>query len=313
MIECLRSVPTPDAIAAVVSAEYGLTVTGCELIRTFTNDVYAVITDSGRYAFKLYQQVNHHDAWSFDEIAWEQDLVAHLVASGVPVAASIPLQDGRSAGILEAPEGPRPFALTEFVEGHKPRPPWTDEFFADYGALFARFHQATEDFRSPHHRRDFDLQLTLEDPLAALRPRLADRPDDERLVAGLADRARERLAQGDLHWGIRHGDVSLDNIHVTDSGLVIHDFDLAGPGWQAADFAMVFSQSPRWNAFADGYARVRELPDRDALPTLTAIHLIANLAFLLVEQPMLRGTETLGDPLIERELASLRQLAGDHS
>ncbi|HVX42817.1 MAG TPA: phosphotransferase [Mycobacteriales bacterium] len=313
MIECLRSVPTPAAIAAEVTERYGRPVTDCALIRTYTNDVYAVSCGERRYVLKLYQQINHHDAWSLDEIAWEQDLAAHVAGAGVPVPRSIPLADGRLAGLLPAPEGPRPYALTEFVAGSKPRPPWTDGLFAEYGALIARFHVAAEGLRSDHDRRDFDLQLTLEEPLAALLPRLADRPGDQHLVSDLAHRARENLSGAGLRRGIRHGDVSLDNIIVGESGLVLHDFDLAGPGWLAADFAMVASQSKHWDAFAAGYTRIRELPDRPALPALTIVHLIANLAFLFVEQPALRGTETLDDPLVDRELDSLRQLAGVHS
>jgi len=36
-----------------------------------------------------------------------------------------------------------------------------------------------------------------------------------------------------LRRGIRHGDYSLDNVHIDRSGeLSVYDFDLSGPGWQ---------------------------------------------------------------------------------
>lgn len=65
-------------------------------------------------------------------------------------------------------------------------------------------------------------------------PRLAHQPDSRRLVEDLGSAARIPLAElaGQLDWGIRHGDVRMDNVHRTDAGLVIHDFDLAHVGWR---------------------------------------------------------------------------------
>lgn len=38
------------------------------------------------------------------------------------------------------------------------------------------------------------------------------------------------LSEHGLRWAIRHGDPTMDNVHVSDSGLYFYDFDLAGPG-----------------------------------------------------------------------------------
>jgi Ser/Thr protein kinase RdoA (MazF antagonist) len=56
-----------------------------------------------------------------------------------------------SCGELEAPEGSRPFALTEYAEGTKPQPPASDELYRDFGRLIGRFHAASCISRSDYH------------------------------------------------------------------------------------------------------------------------------------------------------------------
>jgi Ser/Thr protein kinase RdoA (MazF antagonist) len=177
----LRSLPTAEAVGALAGARYGLKLRSCVLLRSLVNEVYRIDTDDRRYAFKLYR----HGGWSTDEVAWEQDLVAHVIAGGVACAAPVPMLDGRLCGELEAPE--------------------------------------------------------------------------DRVIA-LADRARQELSARELSLGIRHGDVTLDNVHRTGAGLVLHDFDLAGPGWLAADLTGVHA-AQHWHAFAAGYSAVHALPD----------------------------------------------------
>jgi hypothetical protein len=70
--------------------------------------------------------------------------------------------------------------------------------------------------------------------------------------------------------------VTLDNVHRTGRGLVLHDFDLAGPGWPAADLVGVHADQ-HWHAFAAGYAAEHILPDPSVLPWLEVCALISNL------------------------------------
>ncbi|WP_273378529.1 phosphotransferase enzyme family protein [Actinopolymorpha pittospori] len=207
--------------------------------------------------------------------------------------------------------------MSVFVEGRKPQPPWTDGLYREFGALIAGFHKAGDGFRTRRPRRPFDLRTTLEEPLQSVLPRLMNRPADQKLVADLGDDARRQitdLAEQGLSWGVRHGDASMDNLHLTDSGMVLHDFDLAGMGWRAADLTGVFTgprSSLHWEAFLAGYTAVADLTPADlrAVPWLAVTGLISNLAFLLVEGPSFRGTEALDGSLFERELNSLRSLA----
>ncbi|TDD21470.1 hypothetical protein E1218_20860 [Kribbella turkmenica] len=105
--------------------------------------------------------------------------------------------------------------------------------------------------------------------------------------------------------------MSLDNLLVTGDGLALYDFDLAGPGFRAADFTGV-ATTPYWEDFAAGY-RTR-LPitadDEAAVPYLVIAARIANLCFHLVDKPRFRGTESRTEGWADRELAALKKAAG---
>lgn len=307
MPQTLRSLFTTDAVTQTVRTAYGLDVTSCTLIRSFVNDVYEITTPERRCALKLYE----YGGWSPEEVAWEQELIAHLAASGVPVSPVVPLADGRLTGVVEAPEGPRPYAMVEFVEGDKPQQPFTDELYHAYGRLAAGLHQAADSFRSTHYRRRFGLELTLDEPLARVLP-VVD-PDDRAMIREVAAAAREQiteLAGAGLEWGIRHGDVTLDNVHQTSRGLVIHDFDLAAEAWRADDLAPCMS-TPFADAFRAGYTEVRALKpvELEALPWLSVAMDVGNLCFHLCEKTAWRGTESLSEGWASNVLESLRARA----
>lgn len=156
----LRSLPSPDALADLVSGAYALDVTSCVLVRSLVNDVYRVTTPRGRFALKVYR----HDGRSLEEVGWEQDLANHVHAQGLRVAVPVPLAEGRAAGEIAYPEGSRPFTLYTWVTGRKPQPPVTNELFHQFGDVIARFHTAADSFCSAHGRRSFDVRSDLGAP-----------------------------------------------------------------------------------------------------------------------------------------------------
>jgi Ser/Thr protein kinase RdoA (MazF antagonist) len=298
------------AVRDEVADAYGLDVTGCRLLRSLVNDVYAIITPGRRYLLKVYR----HGFWSPEEVAWELDLTRHLHRSGVPVPDAVPLADGRLVGIVDAPEGQRPYSLTAFIEsGAKARQPFTAGLYREFGAVIAAFHTASDSFVTTYPRRPFDLAATLIEPLGLVLAELAAQPEDRAVIQALGDEARRRIealiADG-LDWGVVHGDVTLDNVFFGPPGPVIYDFDLAGPGFRACDLYGV-RQAEYWDAFADGYQRVRPLRDNDlaALPWFTIVGNIYNLKFHLVDKPMFAGTESLAEGWAERILIDMSAAA----
>jgi Ser/Thr protein kinase RdoA (MazF antagonist) len=301
----LRSIPTAEGIADLARRRYDLDVAACVLLRSFVNDVYEVHTPGRRFVLKLYR----HGGWTADEVSWEADLVEHLSANGIPVPSVVPMTSGRAVGQLAAPEGVRPFLLTEYVEGRKPEEPYDDDLYRSYGRLVAHLHTVGDTFRSDRYRRPFGLKEILDVPLARVLAGLAHQPDDQHLAEELGVAARRRLTElaDRLDSGIRHGDVTVDNVHRTDAGLVIHDFDLACVGWRAADLSGCLA-TPFADAFLTGYTELRAVGTADlaALPWLRVVELIRHLAFHLTDKTAWRGTESLGEGWVENGLADLR-------
>lgn len=306
----LRSLPESGEVTDLVRSAYAVNVTGCSLARSLVNDVYLVTTPDERFALKVYQ----HGGRSVEEAAWEHDL-AHSIAARVDVARPIALADGRPVGEVTYPEGPRAFAMSAWVEGRKPQPPFTDELYHDFGGSIALFHSAADGFSSLQRRPHFDVESDLDEPLGEVLDQLADKPADRDLIGELGAYTRDHLVgfgeQG-VDWGVCHGDVSLDNIHLTDRGVVLHDFDRAREGWRGGDLTGV-SATPHWDAFVAGYRERREIRpvDLESVPWLRVTDLIANLRFHLVLKPATHGTESLTEGWVDRELNSLRDLGID--
>jgi Ser/Thr protein kinase RdoA (MazF antagonist) len=307
-----RSLFTLGAVRGEIADAYGLDITGCTLLRSFVNDVYAIVTPARRYVFKVYR----HGFWSPGEVAWELDLTRHLLRSGVAVPDVVPLTDGSLLGILDAPEGQRPYTLTAFVEsGARARQPFTGELYREFGAATAAFHTAGDTFTTTYPRRSFDLAATLTEPLGLVLAALAAQPEDRAVIAALGEQAQRRieaLIAGGLDWGVVHGDVTMDNVFFGPAGPILYDFDLAGPGFRACDLSGV-RQTRHWDAFADGYQRVRPLRDNDlaALPWFTIAGNISNLKFHLVDKPVFAGTESLAEGWAESILTGMRAAATD--
>jgi Ser/Thr protein kinase RdoA (MazF antagonist) len=302
VIPTVRSLPVPEALAVELGARYGLDLTSCSLLRSLVNDVYELAAADARYVLKLYR----YGGRGPDEIRWETGLSEHLRASGVLAPPVVPLLDGDTVGLLETPEGPRPFTRLGYVEGTKPRPPFTDELYAEFGGQLAAFHDAADNYTSPYYRPPADLAHRLDRPLEEI---LAVDDTEENLLRSLAVAVRNNLAQYSKA-GTCHGDVTMDNVLLTNQGLLLLDFDLAAVGPLASDFGGVAS-TPHWQAFKAGYAARRPITPEDeaAIPYLQVAGSIFNLYFHVVDKPRWRGAESRDEGWAARELDGLRKAA----
>lgn len=303
-----RSLPTVTTAMELVAENYSVEPSGATLVRSFNNDVYRIDTDTDAYVLKVYGAGRSEP----DEVRWEQLLARELVNAGLQVAADVTTKTGNSVGVLEAPEGPRVFALTTWVPGSKPQPPWSDALYRSVGAALARLHAAADSFNSTYPRRSVRRGDEPEQVIAVLN----QGSSQQRLVQRAAAAARtelERLAKQGLRWGIRHGDASLDNIHVDEDGTVyFYDFDLAGPGWQVEDLAGAMSTEFA-GPFLEGYVDERPLAEVDltALPWLRVLGHIDNLKFHLIDKPTAMGSSTLTEGWVDRGFEGLADAARD--
>jgi Ser/Thr protein kinase RdoA (MazF antagonist) len=272
----VTSLVAPEYVRAQVDRQYELGATSCQLIERGLNDTYLVTTRTERYVARLYRA-----GWrSSSDIAYEIDLLLHLAAKGVSVAAPIRAASGKFAHAVPAPEGLRQMVLFSYAGGRSVK--WNGERGYRAGGLLAAIHRATKDFRSLHIREGFDIEQLIDKPLRTIRPFLARRSDDwtflERFAASLRD---QTAAVGrDLGWGVCHGDFDAHNIHIRDDGTpTAFDFDFCGPGWLVFDLvipkwgAMNIRRPEVWDAFLDGYIESTPLMAMDvaSLPLFQAL------------------------------------------
>jgi Ser/Thr protein kinase RdoA (MazF antagonist) len=219
-IQAAYSLLAPDALLAHVASTYEVgDVISCEVVKHGLNDTYRVHTSSGGYFLRVYGA-----AWrSRADVAYEVELLAHLVSRGVPVAHAILDRGGNPILTLNAPEGVRVAALFAGAPGKAITYDDWETLARRMGEAIGRIHVGADDFVCPRARFTLDARHLLDEPLAALRLVLTHRPADARYVAELADRLRERLllieARG-LNRGPCHGDILSGNAYVA-------------PGWHS--------------------------------------------------------------------------------
>jgi Ser/Thr protein kinase RdoA (MazF antagonist) len=263
----VMDVGTETLLEAIVSGMFHLDgIPEVSLLRAYTNDVYRVWAGDHRFVLKVYGK-----EWRTDgEIRYELDLLRHLADKDIAVALPVEGQDGESLRHLQMDGVVRQAVLFHWAPGTKPEPPFTQDVRYREGAAVAALHAASDDFVSSHARRPLDRTTLIEEVREAI-----EGTGSGRAAPRWLDRFGHQLgmhlsqaAAGGLDWGPCHGDLTFDNLHLTDDGgFVWYDFDSGGPGWRAIDLQGWAALDPalqeRQDAFIAGYRTVRPLHDRD--------------------------------------------------
>lgn len=261
----LHSLVSVGPLTSVITEAYGFMLpVHVSLVRSWTNDVYTVSARTECYILKLYRVGWKHAA----DVEWEVQLQSWLHGNGAPVTSVISLTNGKLFGTVTVPEGTRYFALFRTAEGQKPSPPFAPDLYHQYGRGAALLHQASEGFSSPTPRFERSLTDLLDDSLLRIQPWFRDRGPDWTIVQRVASIVRDRITPllSNLDWGVCHGDLSLDNLHVRVDGTVtFYDFDMSCYGWRAWDVcnALAYASPAHRDAFLAGYRYIRPF-DSDA-------------------------------------------------
>jgi Ser/Thr protein kinase RdoA (MazF antagonist) len=310
-------------LATWVACQFDLpAVRSVDLLRAYTNDVYVVRTRDERYALKVYGTGWRHDP----EIRFEAALLDHLASKGVLVAQAIAGRDREALQILTVDGHRRQALLFEYAAGEKPEPPFSPETYFREGKALGLLHLAADDFTTPHERRSLDLQTLIDEPLDLIQ----SMDIDDSVMRSILDTSAwfrsqiEIRALAGLDWGVCHGDLTFDNLHITDAGeFVWYDFDSGGFGWRAIDLqGWAFGRPERsgqWQAFLAGYRESRTISDNDiaAAPFLFAAQEIWGIAVDLERRVITRGNTAVRAHLTKRarQLEEMRDqlMLGDSS
>jgi Ser/Thr protein kinase RdoA (MazF antagonist) len=234
------------------------------------NDVYLVVaaTDE-RYVFRL----SHHRARGVADVRTETDFMAHLARSGVPIAAPVQTRDGTLFVRGWSPEGVREGVLFRALQGRAPEAASIADARAN-GVTLAMLHNAADSHCAHEPRYRLDLDHLLRRPLARVQEfRNVVQADASTDLENIAARTAERIETfDDLTWTHCHGDCHGFNARITDAGdAAFFDFDDGGPGYLAYDLSVFLwakisfgrKLHAMWDAFVDGYRRVRPITATD--------------------------------------------------
>ncbi len=287
------------SVAEVVDRNFKIGPTArCQLFAPGLNDIYELEASNGRrYMARLSGPRPRGPA----NVDYETALLAHLDRRAVVVGAPVADREGRLWSMLDAPEGPREFAVFVRLEGRTPRADLNRTGVADaqtlagiqaLGASLGQIHLAGDSFDGPPSLYRIDGRHLIERPLAQILAVVDDALAREATTIGR--RLARRLAEcaPSLSVGHCHGDNHGGNTLIADGvdGAPIpgwFDFDDAGPGFLAYDLATFLwaelnhargdslseARRPLWPAFIAGYRSVRPIPaaDYDAIGLFVAI------------------------------------------
>ena len=293
-----------DQIKNFLQSKFNLpSIKEISLLRRYTNDVYQISTTDKKYVLKIYGK-----SWrTEEELLFEVDLLNFLTKNDVKAAGPI---YGKDKKFVYATSIDQFAILFEWADGDKPTSPFSSMDRELLGKATAKFHLATDNFKSSHHRQELNTDYLLTRPLVTILSSCVDSSQKSfftQTSENLKRYIREFVTKG-LDLGIVHADVTFDNIHITkDKEVVFYDFDSGGPGWRAIDFQgwAVFDpiDTPKQQHFVRGYRTIREINDIDiqAAPYLHAATEFWGIALDLARRVSNQVEQTIKDYLITKE------------
>lgn len=247
-----------DQIKQYLAERYNLEVTSLELLRSYTNEVYLITSKQDKFILKLYPKIWRNE----DKVLWEVDLVNYLSSKGVPVAKVINSRDIK----VNFENKDYSALLFEYAKGDKPQSPFSLDLQYNVGKTAALIHKEADGFSSNHKRQEFNLDYLIDNSILVAEKKLLNKEDlnlYKELGTLLKTQINIFIEQG-LDWGIVHGDLTLDNLHVTPNDeIIFYDFDSSGFGFRAMELygwtALFPDKKATREAFLRGYQEIRNI------------------------------------------------------
>jgi Ser/Thr protein kinase RdoA (MazF antagonist) len=314
---------SPQTLIEEILPGYGIGgVRECKFYSGGFNHTYRVKMVAGEtYYLRAYRP-----QWrALEDILYELDVLEHLERKGFPAARPVLYKDNRSYCAVEAPEGRRYLAL--FTEAPGVEVSYAQEpsiFARHYGQAVALMHNSLDDFSSPHHRFQLDLDYFTLQPLRTIQPFLSHHPKDWEYVQHFAATLRKRileLPEEALEKGFCHGDLQGYHANLASDGtLTFFDFDCSGYGYRAYDLAVFLwccrlqdAVQTRWEAFLSGYQEKRTLQELDvsAAPLFACARYLWHMGVHTQNSPDW-GIDFLNDEYFGSHLTRLRAAEEDY-
>lgn len=253
------------ALSALVTENYGLTGSQCQLLLRGVGDTYLVRSAFGQHVLRVYRNTHRNLA----QIREEVQLLLGLQAAGVSVSYPIADRSGNTIQVINAVEGERHAVLFSYAAGHSVKQ-MKETQLRSLGREMARFHKTAQTIAQNGSRWRFDLETTLYRPLIQLQPSIeAADPETYNWLKQAASQVAAKLSllnADQFPEGYCHFDFLPKNFHFENDMVTIFDFDFMGYGWLVNDIMSfwqhlsleVYTQRMTQVNADDAYARFLE-------------------------------------------------------
>lgn len=269
-VSIIASLVDPSTVSKIVKKYYGFEEpVNASILSVGVNDIYLVEADNKKYVLRL-SRSNKCLTLTDSEFQFELEWLEFLNQHGVPVSYPIRRLDNQLYGLVQAPEGPRFFALFSFAEGTTAMNP--EQAFI-LGKALAELHMTSDHFQTSLTRERLDMDNLINRPLQNIKEFLKNK--DEKtcvLLDKFAENLIKQISDIDathLNYGIIGGDIHGGNQHFTeDNYLTMFDFEFCAYGYRVYDIATFrWSRGSEhielWHAFLEGYQSIRKLSDSE--------------------------------------------------
>lgn len=304
------------AAACEAVAHWPLAVRDLKLVSRSENYAFRVEDERGRlFVLRLHRPGYH----TFEELASEQTWTTALREAGIDVPVPVLTRSGEGYATAFVGDEQRHAGMLEWVPGDTlgglmdgAAPEFIDDCYARIGEVMAALHAQASEWRVPDGfaRHAFDAGGLMgvggktpfwgrfwESHLLTAEDRLT--------LASLRDRIGPVLAGLDhtpANYGMIHSDLHPQNVIVSGKRLHVIDFDDAGFGWHAYDFAVCLGAHGRADfprrqaAFLEGYGRVREPDERMValIPLFLLIRSLASIGWITARPDLARPSMATG-------------------
>jgi Ser/Thr protein kinase RdoA (MazF antagonist) len=260
------SIVSAAELGRVVASSYAFGfLVSCDLLARSLHDTYLLRSSRGRYLIRLYRA-----NWRpVHQIAWEIELSLHLATNGVPVSVPLEAIDGARFRSVRAAEGARHLMVFDYPAGSHLK--WTDSADCELaGEVLATIHEVSDGFPNADEGPRTEVTAAVSDALATLRLLPLHHSAAVHELESLTDMLLDRLmaAMTAFESGVCHGDFTHKAVRIQEDRRFLVDLLRPSFWWRASDFvdmrwAAVCGKG-QWDAFVEGYRRVRRAPDLDA-------------------------------------------------
>jgi Ser/Thr protein kinase RdoA (MazF antagonist) len=229
------------ALKDYIENVYGFQNLTCKLLVRNVSDTYVLEHSETKYILKVYRAGYR----TLNEIKGEVELLNILKNNGISVSYPIPDLSGNHIQYFQAAEGIRYGILYTFAKGKVMQIP-NNEQLQIIGRDIALMHNVTSACKLQHERITYDIDTTLEIPLATIKTRFADLPDEYAFLRDIADKTIEKLngfGLSTFSHGYCHYDLLPKNFHFDENNnITFFDFDWTGKGFLVNDLMTFFVQ-----------------------------------------------------------------------